>query len=134
VAKPQSVPGYPGRTHTSKSDDSGTSPGYHGVPYVRMVTVALPLVDRPIERVPSSNSLTASVPVARAGMASGTADLQRDLGGALLQSIFGALLAAGFATTTGAALAEAPTGTQVSSSMTAQLEASYASAEQLAAQ
>ena len=47
---------------------------------------------------PASRSLTASVPVKRAGMASGTADLQRDLGGALMQSIFGALLAAGFAT------------------------------------
>ena len=45
---------------------------------------------------PSSNSLTASVPVTRVGMASGTADLQRDLGGALMQSIFGALLAIGF--------------------------------------
>ena len=32
---------------------------------------------------PSSNSLTGSVPVKRVGMASGTADLQRDLGGAL---------------------------------------------------
>jgi hypothetical protein len=44
---------------------------------------------------PASRSLTASVPVTRLGMASGTADLQRDLGGALMQSIFGALLAAG---------------------------------------
>jgi hypothetical protein len=33
----------------------------------------------------------------RAGMASGTADLQRDLGGAIMQSIFGALLTAGYA-------------------------------------
>jgi hypothetical protein len=32
---------------------------------------------------PASRSLTGSVPVTRAGMASGTADLQRDLGGAL---------------------------------------------------
>ena len=30
-------------------------------------------------------------------MASGTADLQRDLGGAIMQSIFGALLTAGYA-------------------------------------
>jgi MFS transporter, DHA2 family, multidrug resistance protein len=30
---------------------------------------------------PASHSLTGSVPVRRAGMASGTADLQRDLGG-----------------------------------------------------
>jgi len=41
---------------------------------------------------PASNSLTGSVPVDRTGMASGTADLQRDLGGAIMQSIFGALL------------------------------------------
>ena len=35
---------------------------------------------------PASHSLTGSVPVTRAGMASGTADLQRDLGGAIMQS------------------------------------------------
>ena len=46
---------------------------------------------------PASQSLTGSVPVSRAGMASGTADLQRDLGGAIMQSIFGALLTAGYA-------------------------------------
>ena len=46
---------------------------------------------------PASHSLTGSVPVQRAGMASGTADLQRDLGGAIMQSIFGALLTAGYA-------------------------------------
>ena len=46
---------------------------------------------------PASRSLTGSVPVTRAGMASGTADLQRDLGGAIMQSIFGALLTAGYA-------------------------------------
>jgi MFS family permease len=45
---------------------------------------------------PASHSLTGSVPVRRAGMASGTADLQRDLGGAIVQSIFGALLTAGY--------------------------------------
>ena len=44
---------------------------------------------------PSSNSLTESVPVRRVGRASGTADLQRDLGGALMTSIFGALLDGG---------------------------------------
>ena len=38
-------------------------------------------------------------------MASGTADLQRDLGGAIMQSIFGALLTAGYATAMGAAIA-----------------------------
>ena len=51
-----------------------------------------------IAGTPASRSLTGSVPVTRAGMASGTADLQRDLGGAIMQSIFGALLTAGYAT------------------------------------
>jgi len=46
---------------------------------------------------PASHSLTGSVPVKRAGMASGTADLQRDLGGAIMQAILGALLTAGYA-------------------------------------
>ena len=56
---------------------------------------------------PASRSLTGSVPVTRAGMASGTADLQRDLGGAIMQSIFGALLTAGYAAAAAAALAGA---------------------------
>src|SRR4029450_7548436 len=46
-----------------------------------------------------------SVPVTRAGMASGTADLQRDLGGAIMQSIFGALLTAGYASAVSAQIA-----------------------------
>ena len=54
---------------------------------------------------PASHSLTGSVPVSRAGMASGTADLQRDLGGAFMTSIFGALLTAGFAAAMAAAIA-----------------------------
>src|SRR4029078_530360 len=46
---------------------------------------------------PASRSLTGSVPVARAGMASATADLQRDLGGAIMQSILRAVPSAGHA-------------------------------------
>jgi DHA2 family multidrug resistance protein-like MFS transporter len=80
---------------------------------------------------PSSNSLTGSVPVQRVGMASGTADLQRDLGGALMTSIFGALLTAGYASAMGAAIAGS--GKDVSESTQAQLQLSYASAEDLAA-
>src|SRR5256885_2241588 len=52
---------------------------------------------------PASHSLTGSVPVKRVGMASGTADLQRDLGGAIMQSIFGALPTPGYAAAAGAA-------------------------------
>jgi MFS transporter, DHA2 family, multidrug resistance protein len=59
---------------------------------------------------PASHSLTGSVPVSRAGMASGTADLQRDLGGAFMQSIFGALLTAGYAAAVHAAIAAARMG------------------------
>src|SRR5208282_2887723 len=57
---------------------------------------------------PAARSLTASVPVDRAGMASGTADLQRDLGGAIMQSILGAILAVSYAASMGAALTNAP--------------------------
>jgi len=57
---------------------------------------------------PASHSLTGSVPVTRAGMASGTADLQRDFGGAIMQSIFGALLTAGYTSAASAAAAGSP--------------------------
>jgi DHA2 family multidrug resistance protein-like MFS transporter len=80
---------------------------------------------------PSSNSLTASVPVWRVGMASGTADLQRDLGGALMTSIFGALLTAGYASAMGTAIATS--GENVTASTQSQLQLSYASAANLAA-
>src|SRR5208337_1632174 len=56
---------------------------------------------------PASHSLTGSVPVDRAGMASGTADLQRDLGGAIMQSILGALLTASYGAAFGTAIANA---------------------------
>ena len=61
---------------------------------------------------PASHSLTGSVPVSRAGMASGTADLQRDLGGAIMQSILGALLTAGYAAAVVAAIAASPGNAQ----------------------
>jgi len=83
---------------------------------------------------PASHSLTGSVPVSRAGMASGTADLQRDFGGAFMQSIFGALLTAGYAAAVGAALASAPDADQITSSVQAQLTKSFSSAEAVAQQ
>jgi MFS family permease len=81
---------------------------------------------------PSSNSLTGSVPVKRVGMASGTADLQRDLGGALMTSIFGALLTAGYAAAMGTAISTS--GQDVTATTQSQLQLSYASAADLAAQ
>lgn len=67
-------------------------------------------------------------------MASGTADLQRDLGGAIMQSILGALLTAGYAAAFGAAIATAPDKSQVTASIQNQLEKSFASAESVAKQ
>jgi MFS transporter, DHA2 family, multidrug resistance protein len=83
---------------------------------------------------PASHSLTGAVPVRRAGMASGTADLQRDLGGAIMQSIFGALLTAGYATAAAAAISTAPNNQQVNDSVQNALTKSYAGAESVAAQ
>jgi EmrB/QacA subfamily drug resistance transporter len=78
---------------------------------------------------PASHALTSSVPVHRAGMASGTADLQRDLGGAVLQSIFGALLTAGYSAAFARELAGAPAADQSAIDATrTELENSFASA------
>jgi DHA2 family multidrug resistance protein-like MFS transporter len=81
---------------------------------------------------PASHSLTGSVPVTRAGMASGTADLQRDLGGAVMQSIFGALLTAGYASAASAAISAS--GKNVSESVESQLTKSFDGAEAIAQQ
>lgn len=81
---------------------------------------------------PASHSLTGSVPVTRAGMASGTADLQRDLGGAIMQSIFGALLTAGYAAAASAAIAASDK--HITDSTQAQLTKSFAGAEDVAEQ
>ena len=83
---------------------------------------------------PASHSLTGSVPVDRAGMASGTADLQRDLGGAIMQSILGALLTAGYAAAAGAAIAAAPNGDQINDSVQNELTKSFSSAADTAQQ
>jgi MFS transporter, DHA2 family, multidrug resistance protein len=85
---------------------------------------------------PASHSLTGSVPVRRAGMASGTADLQRDLGGAIMQSILGALLTAGYAAAVTAAIAAAPSKEQeqITDGVATQLTKSFAGAEEIAEQ
>ncbi len=83
---------------------------------------------------PASHSLTGSVPVKRAGMASGTADLQRDLGGAIMQSILGALLTAGFAVAISKDIATAPNKSHITTSVENQLTKSFSSAESVAKQ
>ncbi len=81
---------------------------------------------------PASHSLTGSVPVRRVGMASGTADLQRDLGGAVMQSVFGALLTAGYASAAGAAIAAS--GRNITDSVQNELTKSFAGAASVAQQ
>ena len=83
---------------------------------------------------PASHSLTGSVPVTRVGMASGTADLQRDLGGAIMQSIFGALLAAGYAKAATAAIQADGYTQEINATIQTQLVKSFAGAESIAAQ
>ena len=83
---------------------------------------------------PASHSLTGSVPVRRAGMASGTADLQRDLGGAIMQSIFGALLTAGYAAAANAAIASSPQSSKVTENVQGELTKSFSGAADLAQQ
>ena len=82
---------------------------------------------------PASRALTSSVPVRKAGMASGTADLQRDLGGAIMQSVLGALLTIRYASSFNAAIADTPQGSEITGQVTAQLTKSYAGAESVAA-
>ncbi len=81
---------------------------------------------------PASHSLTGSVPVSRAGMASGTADLQRDLGGAVMQSLLGAMLTAGYAAAFGRAIAASSQASEVSSTVQTELQKSFASAATMA--
>jgi MFS family permease len=79
---------------------------------------------------PTSNTLTRSVPVKRVGMASGTADLQRDLGGATMQSIMGAFLTAGYTASAGAQIASS--GQSISTSVQNELTKSFSSAAEVA--
>ncbi|GAA1611481.1 MFS transporter [Catellatospora bangladeshensis] len=100
-----------------------------GIPYWR-VGLAYALVGAGIgfAGTPASRALTSSVPVRRAGMASGTADLQRDLGGAIMQSLLGALLTAGYARSFAAQIQQSPDAQQVSQATEAELQKSFSSA------
>jgi MFS transporter, DHA2 family, multidrug resistance protein len=102
-----------------------------GIPYWKVgLGYALVGIGVGLAGTPASHSLTGSVPVTRVGMASGTADLQRDLGGAIMQSIFGALLTLGYASAASTLVAES--GKQVSSSVENQLTKSFDGAQSIA--
>ena len=104
-----------------------------GIPYWKVgLGYALIGIGVGFAGTPASHSLTGSVPVARAGMASGTADLQRDLGGAIMQSILGALLTAGYAAAAAAALAGS--NKHITDSVQSELTKSFAGAQAIAEQ
>ena len=108
-----------------------------GIPYWKVgLAYALVGVGVGLAGTPASHSLTGSVPVKREGMASGTADLQRDFGGAIMTSIFGALLTAGYTRAFAAQLAGLPTADQqqISSNIIAELQKSFSSAAAVAQQ
>ena len=106
-----------------------------GIPYWKVgLAYALVGVGVGFAGTPASRSLTGSVPVRRAGMASGTSDLQRDLGGAIMQSIMGALLTAGFAVAVSKSIAAAPNKALITSSVENELTKSFSSAAAVAQQ
>jgi len=106
-----------------------------GIPYWKVALgYALIGIGVGFAGTPASHSLTGSVPVKRAGMASGTADLQRDLGGAIMQSILGALLTAGYAASINAAIASSPEADKVNENVQGVLTKSFSSAADLASQ
>jgi MFS transporter, DHA2 family, multidrug resistance protein len=103
------------------------------IPYWRVGTAyALVGIGVGLAGTPASHSLTGSVPVQRAGMASGTAALQRDLGGAVMQSVLGALLTASYAAAVAATITAAPNGAQVTGEVKSQLQKSFAGASSVA--
>lgn len=83
---------------------------------------------------PASRALTSSVPVDRVGMASATSDLQRDLGGSVMQALLGSLLTAGYATAMATQIGNSPDASQVTDSTQAALQKSFTTAQALSEQ
>jgi len=106
-----------------------------GIPYWKVgLAYAFIGIGVGLAGTPASHSLTGSVPTSRAGMASGTADLQRDLGGAIMQSIAGALLTAGYAASFAKQINSSAASSQVSTAVQSQLTKSFSSAANTAEQ
>lgn len=82
----------------------------------------------------SSSALTSTAPVDRVGMASGTTDLQNDLGASIMQSLLGAVLASGFATAAATLISDSSRASEVTNDMMLALQSSFASAAHVASQ
>jgi len=83
---------------------------------------------------PSSRSLTASLPVRRVGMGSASADLTKDLGGAVFQAILGTLLTIAYAQYFTRAFAKLPAAQaqKLGQSAAAEVSSSFAGARHVA--
>ncbi|MEY3732644.1 MAG: mfs transporter [Actinomycetota bacterium] len=81
-----------------------------------------------IALAPASRALTSSVPVDHVGMASATSDLQRDLGGSIMQALLGSLLTAGYATAMFTQVEASSDASEVNQSTEAILQKSFSSA------
>ncbi len=87
-----------------------------------------------IAAAPASRSIMASVPPEDLGMASGTADLQRDLGGAIMQAVMGTLLVVRYSKDITDAFNAAPAAEQseLSNQAVTLMTESFTGAEQVA--
>jgi len=88
-----------------------------------------------IAAAPASRSIMAAVPQAKLGMGSATNDLQRDLGGAIMQSVMGSLLVVRYASSLTESLSGVPEDQrqQVTDQTVTLMTSSFAGAEQVAA-
>ena len=106
-----------------------------GTPYWQIgLAYAILGVGVGIGLAPASRALTSSVPVDHVGMASATSDLQRDLGGSIMQALLGSLLTAGYAAAMVTQIGESPDAGKVTSETQATLQKSFSSAEALSQQ
>jgi DHA2 family multidrug resistance protein-like MFS transporter len=83
---------------------------------------------------PAARSLTSSVPVSKVGMASGTSDLQRDLGGSIFQAVLGSVLALGYAASFTKQIVASPEASAVAAQTQSELTESFSSAAKIAEQ
>jgi MFS transporter, DHA2 family, multidrug resistance protein len=78
----------------------------------------------------ATRSLSMSLPISKAGMSSASADLTKDMGGAVFQAILGSFLAIAYATAMGRALSGESDG--LSSAQSAKAESSFEDAQAVA--
>ena len=106
-----------------------------GTPYWQVgIAYALVGAGVGIALAPASRALTSSVPVDHVGMASATSDLQRDLGGSIMQALLGSLLTAGYAAAILKQVQSSSDASEITQATQTTLQKSFSSAETLAQQ